>query len=188
MTDLYVYRASDELAAALREHHAADRAFSERVLAWDDAHPGTGLMWKREGFTIDERPVGFHDGHAEVPEGLSRAKTRSELIPVRTKAGDPWREILARFEDRPKVDPIWSRFEVPGFVIDLGRAGVAITYYRDAGTDGVLVLCAAALERDNTAGKTPRHLSPMKLSEFYAIKERLDEAHAARKATARQET
>jgi hypothetical protein len=179
--DIHAYRPSDELAAALLGHMSADEEFVTQVKAWDAEHPGTELMWSTHGFSTDRSPVGFADGHTAVPDGLSRAKTRTTLRPVRGAAGRPWRDLLARFDKKPRVEPIWRQFDVPahGDGFGNGRGGfyIAATHFVDAGEDGVIVFCKYDLTRrsgyDEPRTLSP-HLTPIPLSEFYRIKERLD--------------
>jgi hypothetical protein len=182
MSDVYAYRASDELAAALREYAQRDQAFCEQIEAFDRDNPGHELLWSGRGLSADRRPVGFKDGEDEVPPGLSRAKTRVELRPKKTKAGKPWQDVLDRMKERPKVDDVFSAFDVPisafGDIAPSGGQYVCSTSWADAGPDGVLVVNGADLDRapwrrHNSEGRGP-HLTPIPLSEFYAIKERLD--------------
>lgn len=184
MADLHAYRASDELAGALREYRQRQDEFGARVVAFDQDHPGHELLWIREGFAAadDKRAVGFVDGTDDVPDGLSRAKTRTELRPKKTKAGKPWQDVLdAMNSDRPKVSPVLRQFDVPtaaegGPGPHFGSFRIAPTQWGDAGGDGVIVYAFAPLTRpvlEDEQALSP-HLTPVPLSEFYAIKERLE--------------
>jgi hypothetical protein len=181
MSDLHAYLASDELAAALAEHHAERKTWQAKVAAWDDAHPLTKLLFRKSGFTMDREAIGFTDGAPDSPppSGLSRAQTRVELIPrKRIKAGEAWQAVLDEINDgAPMVEPIFSRFGVPSSMW-VGQ-GISPTQYADAGEDGWLVVNLYALSGDGgqfhkAAGDPLAHLTPIPLSEFYRIKERLE--------------
>lgn len=180
MPDLHAYRASDELADALREYHQRRFEFERDVAAWDREHD-TKLLWRYGGFSTDKRPVGFTDPDhaAPTPKGLSRAKTRTELLPVRGKAGNEWRDILDRFNTYPKIAPLWDRFGVPSYVWLAGpgfSSRIIAVDFGDAGDDGVIVYAEADLTRGRDQQESPLspHLTPIPLSEFYRIKERLE--------------
>lgn len=182
MSDLHAYRASDELAAALREHAAADDAFCrEHVEPFDRDNPGHELLWARRAMTMDKRAVGFCDGEDDVPSGLSRASTREELRPKKTEAGQAWQDVLERMADRPKASRVLHEFGVPeaarGGGAPSGGTYVSATQWADTGETGVIVFNGGDLaERPfgRDAGGLTEHLTPIPLSEFYAIKERLD--------------
>lgn len=184
MNDVHAYRASDELAAALRAFRETEREFGEQITAWDTAHPGHELLWVADSFSAGKRAVGFTDGQDEVPSGLSRAKTRTELRPKKTKAGKPWQDTLDWANKRPSVEPVYSRFGIPAATDGGARGGNSLSRYimstqwGDAGDDGVLVYTRGDLRHPFFGSDKPaeisEHLTPIPLSEFYAIKERLD--------------
>ena len=183
MSDLHAYRASDELTAALREYHEQRFEFEKSVAEWDREHD-TKLLWTHAGFSSDRKPCGFTDPDPKSlpPKGLSRAQTRVELIPVRGKAGNEWRDILARFNVYPRIQPLWDRFDVPSHTWQAGpgfSSRITAVSYGDAGDDGVIVyaegdLTVSTSDRSGDAQELSKHLTPMSLSEFYAIKERLE--------------
>lgn len=178
MSTIHAYRASDELASALREHRARFTEFLETVHRFDREHPGNELVWVQDPFAADQRPVGFRDGGDLVPAGLSRAKSRAWLRPARGAAGQPWRDTLVAMAKRPALEPVLRQFDVRAYGEGPGTGTggyyVAPTQWIDAGPDGALVACRydIAVNHDGEPDLTP-HLTPMRLSEFYAIKERL---------------
>lgn len=195
MGEPHPYRADGELAAALRLHGDVDQEFLDTVRAWNAEHPGTEILWSRGVFSADDRPVGFADGHEQAPAGLSRRRERRYLIPRRGAAGAPWRDLLAWAGTRPSLDKVLRRFGVPTHADgptrdDLSHA-VAPTQWADCGEDGVVVfnhydlVARRLIDGPAEPQSLTRHLTPMPLSEFYAIKERLDAARAAEKEAGR---
>lgn len=186
--ELHAYRASDELAAELLAHQVRDREFSQRVQQFDREHPGHELLWAGGGWSADMRPVGFRDGETEVPEGLSRAQKRTELRPKRGKAGAWWQEQLDWAKQRPSLDKVFRAFRVPcsadgPYRSDLSHY-VAPTQWANCGDDGVIVFNSYDLVREHREDRPvpeplTEHLTPIPLSEFYAIKERLESEQAA---------
>lgn len=180
----FAYRASDELAAALREHDAADKVFCTRVEQWDAEHPDHGSRWARSPFSADQHFVGFYDGTSEVPTGLSRAKSRKTLLPKRGDEGKSWRAVQRWMSQRPEVERVLHAHKVPsGTEYPSNRDGsffTAPTRWFDGEDDGVLVYCDRdlATARHGRGANIGEHLTPMPLSEFYAIKERLDAKRA----------
>ena len=168
MSDLHAYRASDELATALRSFADEYGTCVDAVWRWDNENPGTKLVFLGGGFGPDPSLVGFSDSADEVPKGLSRNQQRDWLIPARGKAGDPWRQILESMK-LPSEAAVYRRFEVPAWAQGdgNGRGGVYVstTGFLDAYQHGVFV--GNAYEFD----KPGPHLTPVKLSEFYAAKE-----------------
>ncbi len=181
MSDVHAYRASDELAAGLREHDAADAEFRSRVMAWDAEHPDHHSRWARSPFGADMHFMGFYDGTDEVPAGLSRAKARESLRAKRGPDGQAWREVEQWMSKRPLIERVLRDFEIPDGVKAPGpRDGSFVcrpTQWLDAGADGVLVTCLGDLTTGARMGHTAGvgvHLTAVPLSEFYAIKERLE--------------
>lgn len=184
MSDLHAYRASDELAAALREYHSQRFEFERSVAEWDREHEATKLMWAHSGFSTDRTPTGFTDSDRKSPppKGLSRAQTRVELIPVRGRAGNEWRDVLTRFNAYPTIQPLWDRFGVPSHTWKAGpgfSSRITAVDYGDAGDDGVIVyaegdLTVSTSDRNGDAQELSAHLAPISLSEFYRIKESLE--------------
>lgn len=177
----FPYRASEELAAALFDFRERVKAFDVQVDEFNAAHPGHEVVWTRGVFTADPHPRGFADDTAEVPPGLSRAKSRTYLVPRRGRAGEPWRAALARFGCRPSVGRVFRQHGVrehgdgPG--TGTGGYYIASTRWFDAGDDGVIVVCKYDIGVDrNGAPDLSEHLTPLRLSEYYRIRESLDEA------------
>lgn len=166
MTDKRAYRASVEFAAALRAVEGEIARFRRDVVAtWDAEHPETPSLWVQRAVSVDRDCVGFKDSGGEVPAGLSRAKTRIELLPARGKAGDPWREAMGTLNNGPKASPIFRQFAIdPGILrVDHGR------YY----TPGILVtpdevFLTWGVPREELS----EHLTEVPLSEYYAALER----------------
>lgn len=181
MADLHPYRAGDDLAAALRAHHAERQVWNAKVAAWDESHPDRRLLFRKSGFSMDRKAVGFTDGKPkeDPPAGLSRAQTRIELVPKRSKAGRRWQDVLNEMNAAcPRVEPIFDRFGVPSSRW-VGQS-ISATRYAIAGEHGVIVVNRYDLATDGggfreAEGDPLVHLTPMPLSEFYAIKEALDD-------------
>lgn len=159
----HAYQASEELAAALRAVSDDIRRFHREVQGpWDAEHPDTPSLWVR-GMT-DRRCVGFKDPGGEVPAGLSRSQDRTELIPARGKAGDPWRVALTTLNDGPKTGDVFGRFGIDPTIlrVDHGRMyypGILIT------EDAVFLTWAVPFDHPGP------HLSPVPLSVYYAALE-----------------
>ena len=187
MPDIYAYRASDDLASALRAYATEDNAFRQRVIERDKQNPGREIMWSRSPFSNDMHPMGFADSTDEVPEGLSRKQGRRSLIPKRGKPGDSWRAVLDEMGKRPQVEKVLMQFNVPtagrGGSTGTGGHYLAPTQFIDGGEDGVLVVCKYDLATDplhqSGTQSIGQHITPIPLSEFYAVKERLDGERAA---------
>lgn len=177
----YPYRASEQLAAALLAFRGRVKAFDVEVDQFNAEHPGHEVVWRRGVFSADPYPVGFADDTDEVPSGLSRAKSRTYLVPRRGKTGQPWRDAIDRFGRRPTVGQVFRQYCVrehgdgPG--TGTGGYYIAPTQWLDAGEDGVIVVCKYDIGvGEEGAPDLSEHLSPMRLSEFYRIKEALDES------------
>lgn len=188
MSDAYAYRASADLASALREYAAADNAFRATVVAYDGQNPGCRILWAQSPFSADMHPMGFEDTTDDVPEGLSRRRGRRSLIPKRGRAGEPWQAVLDEMAKRPRVEKVYQRFGVPtagrGGSTGTGGHYLAPTRFLDGGdAAGVLVACKYDLAtnplRDTPGQGLGKHLTPVPLSEFYAVKERLERDQAA---------
>ncbi len=176
----FAYRASDELATALRECKQRFREHRSVVDEWDEAHPERTIVWfGGSGMTPDQWPGGFKDGTEDVPPGLSRAKSRPWLIATRTKAGEPWRKVLARMTP-PSIEKVLRRFGVPPSAYGPETSSgmyVAATRWLDGGDRGVFVVNQYELGRGTFGGSGEgigEHLTPARLSEFYAVKEALE--------------
>lgn len=173
----FAYHASDELSAALREHKQLAREHHAPVDEWNAANPDRTIIWLSDGFSTDQRPGGFKDGTGDVPPGLSRARSRSYLIATRTKAGRPWREVLARMVP-PSLEQVFRRFDVPssahGRATQTGGWYISPTRWLDGGDRGVFVANQYELGTGMFNGEgIGDHLTPAKLSEFYAVQEAL---------------
>jgi hypothetical protein len=168
MNDRHFYRASPELAAALRAMAVERREYWDRVIKpYREEYPDNAPVW-RGGITC----VGFADGKPEEdpPEGLSRARTRAYLIPMRGRLGKPWRERMTEFAGLPNHERVLREFGVPTEVFGPGR--LYFTSWMDldrrsATPDGpnVVVYLGHPFE------PVPAALTAMKRSEFYALHE-----------------
>jgi len=164
MSDRYFYRATPELAAALRAMVEQRRAFSDTVIKpFEEEWPDNKPMWMRQ-----EKCVGFSDGRPDddPPAGLSRAKTRDHLIPTRNKAGKVWQERIDQFNQIPTPDRVLREFKVPTEVFGPGRLYFTSWMDLDDG-DGPNVVVYLGYE----FRPVPDALEPMKRSEFYALHE-----------------
>lgn len=168
MSDIHTYRASDTLARALTQHAQTLREWGAGIAAWDREHPDTRLLWSRSPFGHDRVLAGFSDAHPDQPPpaGLSRAKKRPELRPVRGRAGEEWNAVMERFNCYPSIDRVLRDHGVPDhvLVVDHGRA------YKP----GLLeingtwwITCQVSLFE----GEEHPHLARAPLSEYYAAKE-----------------
>lgn len=164
--DKYAYRASDALAAALRRHKQDCDAFYRDVLGpWEKAAGEINSLWRRT-IGVDLECLGFSDPQPNEPppNGLSRRKGREELIPARGAAGQPWRDDLALLRTRPRLSAVFTEFEVQVEIPHVERHRFYVP--------GVLVTADAAYifwGCDYPNGNA--HLTPVKLSEFYAAQE-----------------
>jgi hypothetical protein len=120
----FAYRASDDLAGALRDLSGRIKQFHDEVMTpWKDAHPGVDSTWhRRAGYELECLGFVVHGG-AEVPDGLSSNKERWWLIPTRGRKGDQWRTDLTVLNQRPKLDPVLGAHGVQPVIVrvDLGR-------------------------------------------------------------------
>lgn len=176
--ELYAWRCSPAFADALATRHEEGVAFVQNVIIpWNAEHDPikVGLMEFTDSH--DRRVIGFHylpEG-IDVPEGLSSNKRRGYLVPAKTKKGDKYREILAKLNRIPKVDEVFDRFNVPVYIMDgawMRRCGITFT------DQGVYISCKA----DLLGGHLHSDLTSVRLSVYYAAKERQDEIEANRQA------
>lgn len=171
----YAWKASEKFTAALRAYNDLRHEFVSTVVAvFDEQHPNNRAVWRNAGFSLDVECCGFRDD-GDLPPGLSRAQTRSYLIPVRSKAGDEWRAARERLNKVPSLDKVFTghgctpfvldgnRICTPGFFLADNAAYVSAT--GDIATTGAQVGAVAS-----------EHLTPIKLSEFHAAKETLEES------------
>jgi len=171
MSDWFFYRANPALAAALRACDAARDAFwAEHVTPYEREHPNNPPVWTRVGGATC---VGFADNDDSdnpPPDGLSRAQTRTHLIPKPGKPGDIWRDRKAKFNEAPQYDKVLREFGVPYDVLGVGVLHMANWMDLDARSDtpdGSNVVVYIGREYS----PVPAALEPMKRSEFYALHE-----------------
>lgn len=165
MSDRFFYRANAELAAALRAMAVERREFWDRVIKpYREEHPDNEPMWRSQMSC-----VGFADGKPDEdpPEGLSRSQRRAHLIPVRGKAGEPWRQRMAEFNKLPNHEKVLRQFDVPTEVFGPGVLYFASWMDLDEGHDGPNAVVFLGYEYS----PVPAALEPMKRSEFYALHE-----------------
>ena len=169
MSTIFAYRANDELTAAWRAVAVERGRHIETVVEpFQQEHPNHKPL-------IDqwERMLGFTDGapHEPPPAGLSRSQRRDHLIPARGKAGDVWRAHMKRLELPVTKAALFKRFGLGEqlYVGSDGRHYLGKPNVADFGEDGVFVYTGYEMET------VPECLSPVKLSEFYAARERAQE-------------
>lgn len=163
---MHAYRASDDLASALRTWRAEAAEFQRDVIgAWDAEHPDTRSRWVSGVSGL--RCVGFTDpGDIAAPPGLSRNRQRDYLIPKRGAAGDPWREAMGRLNQCPPVAGVWRRFGIDPGVLSISESRLYLPQVRDT-LHGLFVTWGVP--------KVPAgdHLTEVPLSAFYAAVEQM---------------
>lgn len=166
MPDKHAYRASDELAAALDEYQEACRAFQRDVIdPWEAAHPETTSLWVRP--FLDLEMIGFKDHGGQVPEGLSRAKSREALLPRRGAAGAPWGEAMMQLNRRPQLAAVFHRFGIETTIMRVDHSRVY--------TPGLTVTPLGTFIFWGVEHPNPGdHLTPVPLSVFYTACEARD--------------
>lgn len=166
MPDKYAYRASDELTAALNDYDQACRAFQRDVIdPWEAAHPEVNPLWMIRH--VDIELIGFSDPGGKVPEGLSRAQNRAELIPRRGKAGAPWGEAMMQLNRRPKLSAVFTRFGIEITILRLDHSRIY--------TPGLVATPLGTFIFWGVEHPNPgEHLAPVPLSVFYTAREALD--------------
>lgn len=174
MSDVWFYRPSAELAAALRDYEAQRTRHIETVVRpFVKQYPDNEPLVN----SLSNQVIGFKDGKPEdpPPEGLSRSQRREHLIPVRQAAGDPWREWMRKLELPVRREQVFRRFgcdAVMGMsMVHEGRAAMHYPNFVDFGDDegGMFVYYGTELPT------VPESLTPVKRSEFYAIQEAYEE-------------
>lgn len=175
MADTLAWLASDEFAAALRQYQTDKQTFIDAVVQpFDREHPNNPTAWRRAGFSLDIQCCGFKDQAGEVPAGLSRARTRRWLIPVRGAAGNEWRTVLERMRAMPSLDNVLQAHDVAPFVL-VGSTCATPGYFSD-GTS-VFLECTGDIAKTREGAEPSKHLTPIKLSEFHAAKEAWEVSH-----------
>jgi hypothetical protein len=169
VSDTFAWRASDEFAAAFRQYQSDKQAFIDSVvLPFDREHRNNPTAWRRAGFSLDIQCCGFKDKAGKVPAGLSRARTRRWLIPVRGKAGNEWRAVQQRMVDMPSLDKVFQAHDLAPFVL-VGNTCATPGWFSD-GTN-VFIECTGDIAKTREDGEPSKHLKSIKLSEFHAAKE-----------------
>lgn len=161
MSELYAYMPSAEFADAFRR--CRRQRFEARQLvarAHAARHPDHPVIMARNPFGLDTHALGFADDVDDVPAGLSRAKTRTWLIPKRGKAGDEWRAVLHRMDAVPSLDAVCERFTIETGVLDVDRGRLWHLVPRELSDGRLVATCGAELPASP-------HLTPMPLSEYY---------------------
>lgn len=176
MPDKHAYRASEELTAALNDYDQACRAFQRDVITpWENAHPEVNSLWVVSH--LDTELIGFSDPGGDVPEGLSRARDRKELIPKRGKTGQPWRDAMDELGKRPRLSAVFRRFGIEVTILRLDHSRIY--------TPGLVATPLGTFVFWGVEHPDPgEHLTPVPLSVFYTAREALD----AQKAQASDET
>jgi hypothetical protein len=121
----YAYRASDELSGALRDLSTGVQQFYDEVITpWEAAHPDVDSTWhRRAGYELECLGFELHEGHTDIPPGLSANREREWLIPKRGRKGDQWRADLDMLNKRPRLGPILDKYGVEAVIlrVDQGR-------------------------------------------------------------------
>lgn len=176
MADTLAWRASTEFGAAIRNFQAEKQSFIDAVIMpFDREHPNNPTAWRRAGFSLDLQCCGFKDQDDDAPAGLSRAQTRSWLVPARGAAGKEWRAVLERMAEMPSLDKVFAEHGVASFFLAGNR--VVTPGFFSNGTD-VYLQCTADIAKPRENADPSTHLTPIKLSEFYAAKEATEASHA----------
>jgi hypothetical protein len=166
--DTHAWRTTRQFGNAIRAALAACKAlYDDVIIPYNEAHPGTELIRATPGPTsFDHRIDGFTDGDKKspLPDGLSRAQKRWWLVPVRGKAGDPWRAVLAQMNTMPKVGKVFRDFGFPVYTIK--GSWISRTRVFDDGTDVYLTSTQDVLEQHPCD-----HVVPVKMSEYHAARE-----------------
>jgi hypothetical protein len=170
--DEAAYQASDDFAAAIIARTGEIEAFNRNVIgpANERLHPNEPVFSSAGAWEprCDGRCVGFNDGADDVPDGLSRAQTRRQLVPKRSKAGKAWQAEIDALNERPKLAPVFQEFGVE-FSVFRGNSVTSPAMRMDDETGQVWFRYARA-------PRESEHLIPRKLSEYHALNERLDAA------------
>jgi hypothetical protein len=175
LTDTLAWRASDKFAAALRQYQTDKQTFIDSVvLPFDRDHPNNPTAWLGTG-PLDVRCVGFKDMADEVPAGLSRAQTRHWLIPIRGRAGNEWRDVIARMAGMPSLKDLFTAHDVAPFIL-VGDLFATPGWFSDG--INVYIECIGDITKTREDANPSKHLTPIKLSEFYAAKEAMEASHA----------
>ena len=166
--DKYAYRASDELTAALNEYDKTCRAFQRDVVdPWEASHPEVNSLWVIR--YVDTILVGFSDPGDDVPDGLSRARDREELLPRRGAAGKPWRDSMRLLEKRPRLSAVFARF---GIEITVSRVDHSRFYTPGLAATPLGTFIFWGVEHPDPG----EHLTLVPLSVYYTAREALEAA------------
>lgn len=164
MSDQHFYKPSAELAAALRDYRAKKIQHVREIVApFVTQFPDNEPMIN----STSERITGFRDGapDRDPPAGLSRAKNREHLIPVRGSAGDVWRDWIRTLAMPVRKEQVFAQFKVE-FVLGAAHRGEAAMFWPnfiDLGDEhGVFVYFGTEL------AEVPDALTPVRKSAFYS--------------------
>ena len=171
--EMYAYRASPAVLAAYEQHIEARTAFYDEIITpFTQAHPDNEPMWR--GTNYRRTCVGFADGAAEVPAGLSRNRQRHFLIPRKNAAGESWRAMMEALNTFPSLGKVLATFGIEDEILDVDRSRMVSPGMRLL--DGRLYFtCAVPM--------SSAALTPIKLSEYFAEVERQEAADARARAT-----
>jgi hypothetical protein len=169
--DLYVWRASEEFTAAIRKYRE-DRAAavaSPAIAGFNEEHPDNKLAWTSGGaFSMDVDLRGFMDD-GDLPDGLSRAQSRRWLIPVRGKAGDPWREaIRAAKKAMPSLDAVFAAHRVAHFTMG-GDMAYGVGVFDDR--KSAYLHCKGDITTERPYLDSSPHITRIGLAEYYQARE-----------------
>lgn len=171
MSEIYAYRANDELTKAWRDYQGQrDEHVKTVVDPFVAEHPNhTPLVdnW--------QKIIGFADKDRKnpPPAGLSRSQRRNYLIPVRGKPGNERREWMKKLSFPKRRSEVLNDFGLGDrmYTRSDGRTYLGHPSAVDFGDDGVFVYMGCEIT------PLPDCVTAVKLSEFYAAQERAQERH-----------
>jgi hypothetical protein len=168
VSEIYAYRANDELTKAWREYQAQRdehiKAVVDPFVAKYPNHTPLVDNW--------QKIIGFSDGDPKnpPPAGLSRSQRRNYLMPARGKAGDEWREWMKKLAFPTRRSEVLREFGLGDrlYVGSDGRHFLGHPAAVDFGEDGVFVYMGCEID------PLPECVTAVKRSEFYAAQERAE--------------
>jgi hypothetical protein len=178
--ELYAYRCSPDISAAIVARHEQQQHFRNDVwLAWNRAHAKKGVRAGFERLDVDTRFVGFAQDNkfAKIP-GLSMSLRRGYATAARGRAGDYWREQAAALSMMPNISDVLREYGIPASV--LSRSTLYSLGYEIAVEGTVYLVCERSLFFP--ADALPTGVTRVALSEFYATREAREAEQAARVA------
>ena len=179
--ELYAYRCSPEISAAIVARHEAQQRFRSDVwLPWNAAHATKGVRAAFERCDgTDIRFVGFlQDNRRAKIAGLSMSLRRGYATAARGRAGDYWREQGAALSAIPNMSDVLREHGIQTYVLS-GSAIYSLGY--EIAVEGtVYLVCERSLFFPVDA--LPAGVTRVTLLEFYATREAREAEQVARAA------